>query len=144
MKSGVLLYSNPNLYYRAMMPDVDSLPKAGKSARMLGIRVPEDIVQDENGFVRPETGGMSVAPNSAWNVPNHRRPRGMCMGSTGNYNDRMYALADTAIPADKLNVRPDPLQPDMHAFVEPAVTVELARYESDLANTRNDWRQVWP
>ena len=68
----------------------------------------------------------------------------MCTGSTGNYNDRMYALTDTAIPADKLNVRPDPLQPDMHAFLEPAVTVELARYESDLANTRNDWRQVWP
>ncbi|MGA2260248.1 MAG: hypothetical protein ABSH28_02295 [Acidobacteriota bacterium] len=138
------LYSDAHSYYRAMMPDVDGLPKAGQSARMLGIRVPKDIVLDENGFVRPGTGGMSVAPNSPWNVPNHRRPRGMRMGSTGKYNDRMYALADTAIPADKLNVRPDPLQPYMHAFVEPAVTVELARYETDLANTRRDWRQVWP
>jgi len=68
----------------------------------------------------------------------------MYMGSTGKYDDRMYALTDSGIPADKLKVRPDPLQPDRHAFVEPAVTAELARYESDLANTRNDWRQVWP
>ena len=144
MKSGVLLYSDAHSYYRAMTPDVDGLPKAGRSARMLGVRVPEDIVSDENGFVRPGTGGMSIAPNSAWNVPNHRRPRGMYMGSTGKYDDRMYALTDSGIPADKLKVRPDPLQPDRHAFVEPAVTAELARYESDLANTRNDWRQVWP
>jgi len=68
----------------------------------------------------------------------------MRMGSTGKYDDRMYALADTAIPADKLKVRPDPLQPDRHAFMEPAITVELGRYESDLSGTRKDWRQVWP
>jgi hypothetical protein len=144
MESGMPLYSDAPSYYRVMMPDVDDLPRAGKSARMLGIRVPEDIGLDENGFVRPGTGGMSVAPDSSLNVPTHRRPRGMRMGSTRKSNDRMYALADTAIPADKLDVRPDPLQPCMHAFVEPAITVELARYETDLANTRNDWRQVWP
>jgi len=34
--------------------------------------------------------------------------------------------------------------PDKHAFVEPAVSVDLPRYEADLASTRNDWRVVWP
>jgi hypothetical protein len=38
------------------------------SARMLGISVPEDMAVDENGFVKPETGGMPVALNSAWNI----------------------------------------------------------------------------
>jgi hypothetical protein len=132
------------LYYRAMMSDADGLPKAGRSARMLGVRVPKDIVPDARGFVEPGTGGMSVAPNSEWNVPNHRRPRGMHNGSSGKIDDRMYALPDVAIRADKLSVRADPHYPDKHAFMEPASIIELAGYETDLADTRSDWRQVWP
>jgi hypothetical protein len=98
----------------------------------------------ENGFVYPRTGGMSATPDSIWNIPSHRRPRGMSMGSSGKITDRIYALANVAIPADKLKVRRDPKKPEMHAFVEPAVMIELAGYEKDLADTRNNWRQVWP
>jgi hypothetical protein len=144
MKTSMPAYCDVNSYYRAMMPDADGLPKTGRSGRMLGVRVPQDINLDEKGFVWPGTGGMSVAPNSTWNVPNHRRPRGMGMGSSGKFDDRMYALADASIPADKLNVRADPIRPYWHAFVEPAVRIELAGYETNLASTRNDWRQVWP
>ena len=133
-----------SINYRAMTPHADGLPKIGRSARMLGVRIPEDIDPDEKGKVRPGIGGMSVAPNSVWNVPNHRRPRGMHMGSTGNSEDHMYAIADAAIPVDKLAIRPDPKQPRRHAFVEPATSAELSTYETDLANTRNHWRQVWP
>lgn len=111
---------------------------------MLGVRVPEDIFADEKGFVKPGSGGMSVAPNTAWNIPNHRRPRGMGRGSAGRINDRMYALADSAIPADKLKVRLDPQYPQKHAFIEPAIVIELAGYERNLAETRNNWKQVWP
>jgi hypothetical protein len=132
------------LYYRAMMSDAVGLPRSGKSARMLGVRVPQDIMPDEKGFVRPGTGGMSVAPDSEWNVPNHRRPRGMHNGSTGKTDDRMYALPDMSIRADRLSMRADPQHPDKHAFMEPAVMIELAGYETDLANTRSDWRQVCP
>jgi hypothetical protein len=84
---------------------------------------------DENGFVKPGTGGMSVAPNSVWNIPNHRRPRGMRMGSAGKIADRIYALTDAAVRVDKLTVRRDPKRPEMHAFVEPAVMIALAGYE---------------
>ena len=111
---------------------------------MLGIRVPEDLAVNEKGFVRPETGGMSVAPNSAWNIPTHRRPRGMGKGSSGRISDRMYALANTAVPSDKLKIRLDPECPRLHAFVEPAIMIELAGYERNLAATRYDWKQVWP
>jgi hypothetical protein len=130
--------------YRAMISDADGLPKSGRSARMIGVRVPQDIMPDERGFVRPGTGGMFVAPDSEWNVPNHRRPRGMRNGSTGNTDDRIYALPDISIRADKLSVRADPQHPDKHAFMEPAAIIELAGYETDLADTRRDWRQVWP
>jgi hypothetical protein len=133
-----------NSFFRAMIPNADWTPQTGRSARMLGVRTPEDIVTDEKGFVKPGSGGMSVAPNSAWNVPNHRRPRGMGRGSAGRMEDRMYALADAALPADKLKARPDPRYPQKHAFVEPAIMTELATYEMDLAETRKDWKQVWP
>lgn len=140
----MLEFLDVNSYFRAMIPDSDGLPKTGRGARMLGVRIPGDIEADENGFVKPGTGGMSVAPNSVWNIPNHRRPRGMRMGSAGKITDRIYALADAAVPAEKLAVRRDPKRPEMHAFVEPAVVSMLARYEKDLADTKINWRQVWP
>lgn len=136
--------TDSNSFFRAMIPDVDGLPKTGRSARMIGVRVPEDIIPDEMGLIRPGTGGMSVAPNSAWNTPNHRRPRGMGRGSAGNKDDRMYALANEAVPVDKLSIRPDPEKPRIHAFIEPAAIIELKGYEKDLAGTRNDWQMVWP
>jgi hypothetical protein len=140
----MLQFNDANSFYRAMIPNVDEFPRTGRSARMLGVRVPGDIPVDANGFVKPDTGGMSVAPNSAWNIPTHRRPRGMGNGSSGNSHDRMHALAGKAIPVDKLKVRPDPQYPQMHAFVEPAMMIELEGYESNLAATRKEWEQVWP
>ncbi len=136
--------TDDELFYRAMMPGNDGFPMIGKSSRMLGVRVPQDIAPDAEGLVRPGAGGMSVAPGSEWNVPNHRRPRGMKRGSSGNSGDRMYALSDDSIPVDKLNVRPDPGFPETHAFFEPAASVKLQQYEADLADTREDWRQIWP
>ena len=68
----------------------------------------------------------------------------MRMGSAGKIADRIYALADAAVPVDKLTVRRDPKRPEMHAFVEPAVMIALAEYERDLADTKSNWRQVWP
>jgi hypothetical protein len=137
-------FFDENSFFRAMTPDVNGLPQTGRSARMLGVRIPEDIAADEKGFVNPETGGMSVSPNSAWNIPPHRRPRGVGKGSSGRIDDCIYSLMNTALPIDKLIVRLDPEYPLRHAFVEPAIVMPLAGYESELAATRNDWKQVWP
>jgi hypothetical protein len=114
------------------------------TSRMLGVQVPEYIAPDQKGMVGPGNGGMSVTPNSMWNGPNHRRPRGMRMGSTGKSYDYMYSVAGTSIPVDKLSVRLDPNRPEKHAFVEPAISIDLSGYETDLASTRNDWRVEWP
>jgi|WetSurMetagenome_2_1015567.scaffolds.fasta_scaffold108678_3 hypothetical protein len=137
-------YFDEDAFFRAMIPNVEGFPQIGRSASQLGVRIPEDIEPDENSFVKPGIGGMSVAPKSALNVPNYRRPRGMGMGSTGKKDNRMYALSHADIPADKLSVRLDPQNPEVHAFVEPAILIRLAIYESYLANTQGKWRQVWP
>ena len=131
-------------YYRAMISAPDGLPAVGRSARKLGIRVSVDIRVDAAGRVHPRTGGMSVSPGSVWDVPNHRRPRGMGRGSTGRPEDRVYELPASSIPASVLTVRLDPEAPELHAFVEPSVEVELEVYEKALSDTRNDWSQVWP
>ena len=144
MSQNEATFSLENPYYRAMTPDTDGLPVIGRNARTLGVRIPGDISPDENGIVKPETGGMSVAPGSIWNVPNHRRPRGMQKGSTGPSGDFMYEIKESAIPVTRLVIRCDPAQPELHGFVEPATPVELSTYESDLASTRVDWRRIWP
>ena len=133
-----------NAFYRPMTPDVDGLPVIGRSARMLGVRIPEDIAPDESGLVEPGTGGMSVAPGSIWNVPNHRLPRGMQRGSTGSSGDFAYGIAETAILLVGLTIRSDPAQPQLHAFVEPATAMELSEYEADLESTRMAWMKLWP
>lgn len=75
---------------------------------------------------------MSVAPGSVWSIPNHRRPRGLRRGSTGPSGDFVYALAEAAIPVERLVIRADPECPQLHAFVEPVASIELSAYEDDL------------
>jgi hypothetical protein len=136
--------SPESLYYRTMTPDADGFPVVGRSARMLGVRIPQDVAPDEGGFVQPGTGGMSVAPGSIWNLPNHRRPRGMQRGSSGHPGDFVYGVEGTAILETGLVIRFDSALPQIHALVEPAISVELSRYEADLGSTRMAWRKQWP
>ena len=130
--------------FRAMQPDADGLPKVGRTGRCLGIRVGEDIAVDSDGWVQPGVGGMSVSPGSMWNVPSHRRPRGMAQGSTGHPHDRIYAIEEANVTAQHLALRPDPENPAKHAFVEPSERTQLDQYEQNLVYTRPAWRQAWP
>lgn len=82
-------------------PDQDGAPKVGPTARALGVR-PDEISVDGDGRALPGTGGMSVSPDSVWNLPNHRRPRGMGRGSTGPASDRVYAIREDALTAHAL------------------------------------------
>ena len=131
-------------FFRSMAPAADELPAVGRSARMLGVRVPEDIQPDAEGNVRPGIGGLSVAPASIWNLPTHRRPRGMKHGSTGKPADRVYAVSGDALAGHRLGARPDPHAPARHAFIEPTTVMPLTTYEDAVAATRPVWRQAWP
>jgi hypothetical protein len=131
------------LFYRAMTPESDGLPSVGRTARRLGVRH-SDVGVGRDGWIDPGTGGMSVAPGSPWNVPNHRRPRSLGRGSTGHNEDRVFAIAEAPILAERLAVRPDDRRPDLHALVEPAARMLMDDYEGALAATRHAWSVVWP
>ena len=132
------------MWFRGMTPGPDGLPMTGRSARSLGIRVPIDIAPDAAGNVHPHRGGMSVAPESFWNVPNHRRPRGMAHGSTGPEDDFIYAVDREPVELVGLAIAPDANKPLIHAFVEPAESMALNAYEEALLSTRPHWSKAWP
>ena len=127
-----------------MQADLDERPLIGRTGRTLGVRVPRDIAPDHDGIVHPSRGGMSVAPSSVWNVPNHRRPHEMGRGSTGPSRDRIYSIGDELAVVGLLVVRSDPGAPSRHAFVEPSQAMPLEHYEQALVSTRPAWRQAWP
>jgi hypothetical protein len=133
-----------DLVFRGMRSCDDGKPQLGQSALALGVRVPKDITPDAAGDVRPGTGGMSVAPDSELNVPNHLRPKAMGYGSSGPNNVRMYAIAKVRVSIGNLTLRPDPEAATIHAFVEPGQVMPLVHYEGAISSTRDDWRKIWP
>jgi len=132
------------MFFRGMTPADDGLPVVAPGARALGVRVPEDVQPDAEGRVLPGRGGMSVAPGSMWNLPNHRRPRGMWRGSTGPAGDHVFSLAHALVSSAGLSARPDPQRPLKHAFMEPRFAVQLSAFEAMIASTRSGWHQEWP
>jgi len=69
--------------YRAMRKETDGLPALGESSSTLGARAQVDIPVEASGRVRPETGGMSVAPDDPRRLPKPRRP--FSLGGTGRH-----------------------------------------------------------
>ena len=129
------------MVFRGMEPGPNGLPLLGRSSRKLGVRVPGDITPDSAGNVHPGMGGMSVALATMWNLPNHRRPRGMLRGSTGPAGDRVYGIEPEVVADHSLFVCPTSIR---HANVEPSIEMSLASYESNLVRTQPSWVQVWP
>src|SRR5580658_6844767 len=66
--------------FRAMKEDRDAYPITGSSSRTLGVRIDgpsRDILVAMDGTVSPRTGGMSVALDTAQNLPKHRLPKSL-------------------------------------------------------------------
>jgi hypothetical protein len=129
------------LIYRTMQKEGD-LPKLGRSATTLGVRIPADIAADESGRVSPSAGGMSVAP--AWRfLRAHRIPRRLkhlAPDATGSNNIYCWRMGDGAFVdgrlADGLSFRRDTAA---HGLVEPATIMPLPTYEAALEATRDQW-----
>lgn len=145
------------LYYRGMA-EANGKPKVGRSARLLGVRpgididvehMPRDWL-DEQGYLRPEsernllsdqpvavairnTKGMSVSL-SIESLPAFRRP--VAFGGTGK--DPLWQIDDSKISGDLEAVQDSPT----HISILPRATMLLEKYETALANTRNDWEKV--
>ena len=130
-------------------------PLVGRSAVSLGVRVGpgenDDVEPDEDGYVHPGQGGMSVSPSVA-TLPPHRLPRRL----QKKYPDRFAeasgpnglhcwwfgqgAFAAEQV-AERLNLRPDPDAPDSHGLVEPDDKMKTETYEGALAATKDQWQR---
>lgn len=120
-----------------MKDDGEAMPTCGPSARELGVRLEGDLPISEEGRVEPETGGMSVAPESPMNLPPHRRPREL-----GGYGpDPVWQINSEDLP-ETLRYRPDPRNPSRHGFVEPIEPLNLADYQEALASSRGFWTRT--
>lgn len=131
--------STPTLeiVYRAMKMSSNGLPLTGRSARMLGVRIGgsnADISVDSSGCVIPNTGGMSVAPDSPQNLPKHRLPQSL----GGEGRDPVFQFSLSRLTAN-LQCRRDTVK---HALLEPRHRCELAVYEQHLCDTQSQWSLV--
>src|SRR5438128_11583542 len=66
--------------FRAMIEDIDGLPKIGPGGRLLGVRPgnspsPDVTAMNPHDPVLPGQGGMSVAPDDPANLTRHRKPK---------------------------------------------------------------------
>jgi hypothetical protein len=131
--------------YRSMLRDGDQ-PQVGYSAKTLGVRVPPDAKPDlpveADGSVRPNTGGMSVAP--AWRLLPRwrisRRLREKVEGAAGGLDVFCWRMGTGPFVAEPvaagLQLRPDS---ESHGTVEPDRPMPLSEYQAALARTREQW-----
>lgn len=123
-----------------MKPDFRGLAKPGASARTLGARGNIDIPVNEDGFVEPGMGGMSVSPATPDNLPPWRRPPEF--GGTGK--DPLWELETDHWFSKKLVYRDDPDAPNRHGFIEPSQTMPFEEYQQALQYTRLSWVLAHP
>ena len=124
----------PEIVFRAMQEDSDGKPLVERSARALGVRISGpsiDIPIDEKGEVIPETGGMSVTPDSLYLLPYIRKPK--ALGGEGR--DPVFSFQVINLPST-LALRRDTAS---HALVEPSKSCLFEEYEQNLHGTREDW-----
>jgi hypothetical protein len=79
---------------------------------------------------------MSVAPNRAEYLPQHRRPP--AYGGTGR--DPVFVLESQGMD-DRLRYRADP-RDVRHGFIEPSGPTTVAELRSVLCMTRSNWDTV--
>lgn len=121
------------MVYRAMREDPGGGPLTGATARTLGVRQQADIPV-AGGFVRPNTGGMSVAPDRPENLHPLRRPPQY--GGSGK--DPVWAL-DLSDLDGSLQFRQDATT---HGLIEPSAPMSLTEYQQRLADTQTLWKKL--
>lgn len=111
----------------------------GRSPRKLGVRIDAeseifDVVVDHDGMVGPDSGGMSVAPESPTLLQQHRRPH--ALGGTGP-DDPAWSISPEILP-EGLGYKRDKAT---HGFIFPARRMPLEEYEELLASLHEAWEE---
>jgi hypothetical protein len=105
----------------------------GPTARTLGVR-PGDDIPVVAGRVSPGTGGMSVAPDTAMNLPDHRRPPNF--GGTGK--DPVWGITIDSLGNDLIFHQDKP----NHGLFEPAREMSIDEFQQALADLAPRWVQL--
>jgi len=118
------------------------MPGAGK--RLLGcVPIGNSISLDPSqrpdipvlgGNVRPGTGGMSVAPDSPYNLPRHRKPSQF----GGIAKDPVWVIDESELGSDLKFVADTP----QHGTIQPAREMTIDEFQAALANTAPKWRRI--
>jgi hypothetical protein len=120
-------------FFRGMKADIDGSPLVGNTAVTLGVRA-EDIPVT-NGFVSPQTGGMSVTHPDPELLPAHRRPPSL----GGIAKHPVFFIAEIDIKGN-LVARCVPIgEDDSHYCIEPLSECAFEAYEEELHATKNSW-----
>ena len=114
---------------RSMLEE-DGKPKVGCETNMLGVRVPpdprKDIVPGPSGTVVPQAGGMSVAHGLAKVAVVSYSEKTQTAGAGRPWKQQARLLDDRTRRICRgrfewrFALRPDPNDPLIHGFVEPA------------------------
>ena len=132
-------------FYRAMVHEKE-IPLVGSGKNMLGVRVPPDpnadIEPNDEGFVQPEAGGMSVAPS--WRDLPHflipKRLKELAPKARGRNDLICFRFGDGNFEfsnvIEKLVLRPNS---STHGEVQPSVSMLLADYQNAIAATLEGW-----
>jgi hypothetical protein len=130
-------------------------PQVAPDKKALGVLIgpspQDDLDADDQGNVHPGAGGMSVAPTVDL-LPMHRVPRRLRTKypdrfpkAVGSDRYQCWWMGDGPFVAGRvaarLVLRPDPVRPKEHGFVEPDQTMNWSEYEAALAATRDQWRR---
>ena len=127
------------MFWAMKFEESDGLPEIGETGRYLGVRPDVDIPVGQDGFVEPETGGMSVVPPPPTNLARHRLPREL----SGTGKDTVFELDTNELP-EELVYRPDPDNPEGHGFIEPSHRMSFGDYRRLVHETRSLWRPLRP
>lgn len=135
--------------YRAMKR-ADGLPTIGNRSKELGVREPPDALADVD--VDPQNQvvlngrGMSVVEN--WRhllphlIPKRLQASGLCADASGSNSLACFALGAGEFTSEPINAALALLLKPNDSYagnVVPTAAVTLARFQSDLSATREQW-----
>jgi hypothetical protein len=136
-QSAVLgLYRRP--LYRGMTDD-GKKPKIGDSARNLGVRQEEITVQQRDGknfIIANDKEGMSTAPDTPRNLPEHRRNKDW----GGKGKDPVWEIDDSKVTGALKAFQDKPT----HVTVAASQDMLLEDFKAALSNTQNNWQKALP
>ena len=136
-KSAVLgVYRSP--LYRGMTDD-GGKPQIGDSARNLGVRQQEITVEQRDGkdfIIAKDTEGMSTAPGTPRNLPQHRRNKDW--GGTGK--DPVWEIDDSKVTGALKAFQDKPT----HVTVAASHDMPLEDFKAALSSTQNNWKKALP